>query len=103
MRALSRSLPLPPSSPPLTSHRRPAPTYTRARAHAATLQRMLPAYLRHLRANPDTLIVKFFGCMSLRLYEKALFFVVMENMLPRAAAATVHQRFDLKGSWVGRR
>ena len=64
---------------------------------------MLPAYLRHLRANPDTLIVKFFGCMSLRLYEKALFFVVMENMLPRAAAATVHQRFDLKGSWVGRR
>ncbi len=44
--------------------------------------------------------VQFFCCMSLRLYRQTLYFVVMENVF--MTTATVHERFDLKGSWVGR-
>jgi hypothetical protein len=61
---------------------------------------MLPRYLRYLRTNRDTLIIKFYACMSLRLYRQTVYFVVMENIFP--TRATIHERFDLKGSWVGR-
>jgi hypothetical protein len=54
---------------------------------AAALQRMLPAYLNYVRRNRDTLIIRFFACMSLRLYRHTLYFVVMENIFPT------------KGSW----
>lgn len=58
---------------------------------AATLLRMLPEYLAHLRANPESLIIRFYACMSLKLYSTTLFFVVMENIFP--IGVTVHERF----------
>lgn len=61
------------------------------RDEAEVLKRMLPHYLRHLRANPDTLIIRFYACMSLRMYRTTLYFVVMENIFP--TRATIHERF----------
>lgn len=73
---------------------------TMEKDEADVLQRILRPYLSYVRAHRDTLIIKFFGCMSLRLYRQTLYFVVMENIFP--TRATIHERFDLKGSWVGR-
>lgn len=73
---------------------------TMEKDEADVLKRILPAYLLHLREHRETLIIKFYACMSLRLYSQTMFFVVMENIFP--TRATIHERFDLKGSWVGR-
>jgi Phosphatidylinositol-4-phosphate 5-Kinase len=73
---------------------------TMEKDEAEVLRRMLPDYLKHLRNNRDTLIIRFYACMSLRLYRETLYFVVMENIFP--TRATIHERFDLKGSWVNR-
>jgi len=73
---------------------------TMEKDEAEVLQRILPDYLAHVRRNRDTLIIKFYACMSLRLYSQTMYFVVMENIFP--TRATIHERFDLKGSWVGR-
>jgi len=73
---------------------------TMEKDEADVLQRILPFYLQHLRDNPESLIIKFLACMSLRLYSQTMYFVVMENIFP--TRATIHERFDLKGSWVGR-
>jgi hypothetical protein len=69
---------------------------TMERDEAEVLRRMLPHYLAHLRANRDTLIIRFYACMSLRLYTQTLYFVVMENIFP--TKATIHERF---GAWGG--
>jgi hypothetical protein len=73
---------------------------TMEKDEAVVLKRILPDYLAYLRKNRDSLIIKFYACMSLRLYSQTLYFVVMENIFP--TRATIHERFDLKGSWVGR-
>lgn len=36
---------------------------------------------RYVEANPHTLIVKFFGCHSIKMYRRIIYFVVMENIL----------------------
>lgn len=73
---------------------------TMSREESEVLRRILPKYVKYLRANPDTLISKFFGCCALKLYKKQLYFVVMENIFH--TDNTIHERYDLKGSWVNR-
>ncbi|KAF1779162.1 Phosphatidylinositol-4-phosphate 5-kinase, N-terminal domain [Phytophthora cactorum] len=52
------------------------------------------------RRNPDTFMTRFFGCHGLTMYGKTVFFVVMQSVF--ATSLQIHERFDLKGSWVGR-
>lgn len=61
---------------------------------------ILPAYYTFMKRNPDTFITRFFGCHGLTMYGKTVFFVVMQSVF--ATSQQIHERFDLKGSWVGR-
>lgn len=69
------------------------------------LYRIAYDYYQHIRANKDTLIVRFFGLHKVRLAPEQRFItvVVMENIFYNSDMLKIHRRFDLKGSWVGRR
>jgi len=62
---------------------------------------MLPDYCEHIRQYPDSLLTRFYGCHSLRMYGRVMFFVVMGNVFI-THGKSIHERFDLKGSWVNR-
>ncbi|KAL4174915.1 hypothetical protein KRP22_006844 [Phytophthora ramorum] len=61
---------------------------------------ILPKYYTFMKKNPDTFMTRFFGCHGLTMYGKTVFFVVMQSVF--ATSLQIHERFDLKGSWVGR-
>uniref|UniRef100_H3GUS6 PIPK domain-containing protein n=1 Tax=Phytophthora ramorum TaxID=164328 RepID=H3GUS6_PHYRM len=61
---------------------------------------ILPQYYTFMKKNPDTFMTRFFGCHGLTMYGKTVFFVVMQSVF--ATSLQIHERFDLKGSWVGR-
>lgn len=67
---------------------------------ADTLLDILDMYRRHLDENPSSLLVRFYGLHSLTMYNQTFRFVVMRNIFP--PAATINQRYDIKGSWVSR-
>jgi len=70
-------------------------------AEAETLRRILPDYVRHVQAHRETMLSKYFSCTKMRLYTQTLYFVVMENVF-RRCKDEIHERYDLKGSWVNR-
>ncbi|RMX69451.1 hypothetical protein DD238_003725 [Peronospora effusa] len=61
---------------------------------------ILPNYYTFMKRYPDTFMTRFFGCHGLTMYGKTVFFVVMQSVF--ATSLPIHERFDLKGSWVGR-
>nr|CAI9859001.1 Phytopthora agathidicda GPCR-PIPK 8 [Phytophthora agathidicida] len=61
---------------------------------------ILPNYYTFMKRHPDTFMTRFFGCHGLTMYGKTVFFVVMQSVF--ATSLQIHERFDLKGSWVGR-
>ncbi|CAE7868730.1 PIP5K9 [Symbiodinium sp. KB8] len=73
---------------------------TLTQAEAEQLRSMLPAYTRYVCTHPDTLLVKFLMAVRIKLYGQPFYVVVMNNCLH--TPEDIHQRFDLKGSWVGR-
>ena len=62
----------------------------------------MPHFEAHLEAHPDTLITRFLGCYALTMYGSSQYFCVMKNVLT-SEGATIHERYDLKGSWIHRR
>eukprot|EP00644_Phytophthora_capsici_P004181 jgi/Phyca11/527176/estExt2_fgenesh1_pm.C_PHYCAscaffold_170048 len=60
---------------------------------------MLPAYIRHMKRNPDSHLTRYYGCHSIEMYGQVFSFVVMGNVIGRTS---MHQFFDIKGSWVDR-
>ncbi|ETP47183.1 hypothetical protein F442_06733 [Phytophthora nicotianae P10297] len=60
---------------------------------------MLPAYIRHMKQNPDSHLTRFYGCHSIEMYGQVFSFVVMGNVIGQTS---MHQFFDIKGSWVDR-
>ncbi|CEL92023.1 unnamed protein product [Vitrella brassicaformis CCMP3155] len=77
-------------------------------AEARFFRSLLKDYYAYLRANPHTLLCKFYGLHGLRLTKKTfvstkvvkLYFVVMGNFFN--TPVEIQRRYDLKGSWVGR-
>lgn len=63
------------------------------------LLRMLPAYIRHMKSNPESHLTRFYGCHSIEMYGQVFNFVVMGNVIGRVS---MHQFFDIKGSWINR-
>ncbi|KDO20963.1 hypothetical protein SPRG_14055 [Saprolegnia parasitica CBS 223.65] len=61
---------------------------------------ILPKYVTFMAAHPDTFVTKFVGCHALTMYGKTVFFIVMQSVFD--TPLQIHERFDLKGSWVGR-
>jgi 1-phosphatidylinositol-4-phosphate 5-kinase len=82
---------------------------TLSRSDRLALLALLPAYLRHLRAHPQSLLVRFLGCHAARMYGHEVELVVMDNVLrmptapPLPGRAVTLDRYDLKGSWVNRK
>uniref|UniRef100_K3WQW3 PIPK domain-containing protein n=1 Tax=Globisporangium ultimum (strain ATCC 200006 / CBS 805.95 / DAOM BR144) TaxID=431595 RepID=K3WQW3_GLOUD len=61
---------------------------------------ILPTYYTFIKNNPNTFMTRFFGCHGLTMYGKTVFFMVMQSVFD--SNLQIHERFDLKGSWVGR-
>ncbi|PSS15729.1 Phosphatidylinositol 4-phosphate 5-kinase [Actinidia chinensis var. chinensis] len=67
------------------------------------LLRMLSAYYNHVRSFENTLVTKFFGLHCVKLSgpaQKKVRFIIMGNLF--CSEYTIHRRFDLKGSSLGR-
>ncbi|KAL8142996.1 hypothetical protein V2J09_016028 [Rumex salicifolius] len=76
---------------------------TMKKSEAKVLIRMLSAYYNHVRAFENTLVTKFFGLHCVKLTgtaQKKVRFIIMGNLL--CTEYTIHRRFDLKGSSLGR-
>jgi len=68
---------------------------------AKLLRRILPPYVKHLNDNPNTLLPRFYGLYRVKPHRGSqVRFVVMSNLF--ATNLLIHERFDLKGSDVGR-
>jgi len=68
----------------------------------AGLKKLLPAYFRHMFTRPSSLLARFFGAYSITVQNHTKHFVVMESIFYGAPNGKVHERYDLKGSWVDR-
>lgn len=67
---------------------------------ARVLHESLPAYAAYLKENKDSFLCRFLGSYSLKMYAQTFYFVVMRNCFD--PTAEINERFDIKGSWVGR-
>ena len=64
------------------------------------LVHFLPHYIKYMSNNPHSLISRFIGFHSMTMYNLTIYFIVMQSVFltPRK----IHERYDLKGSWVDR-
>jgi hypothetical protein len=87
---------------------------TVSRDEKRLLKSILRDYYNHLKANPHSLIVRFYGLHGLRVkmnpilfqqgkyrHDEQIYFVVMGNLFN--TPLEVNRRYDLKGSYIGRR
>lgn len=70
------------------------------KTESETLLEILNQYVTHLTNTPESLLVRFLGCHSLKMYNQNFHFVVMKNIFP--PSAIINTRYDIKGSWVNR-
>ncbi|OQR97897.1 phosphatidylinositol-4-phosphate-5-kinase (Pi-PIPK-D2) [Thraustotheca clavata] len=68
---------------------------------AQFLKSIAPEYASYLLSHPESLLTRFYGCHSVKLYGSTFYFVVMENLFCDQTR-TIHRRYDIKGSWVNR-
>ena len=68
------------------------------------LKKFLFSYYEHMKANPSSIIVHFYGLHKVRLApgQKYISVIVMNNIFHNEEGLSVHERYDLKGSRVGR-
>ncbi|ETP46071.1 hypothetical protein F442_07638 [Phytophthora nicotianae P10297] len=52
--------------------------------------------------NGESFLTRFHGSYCLELYGRPTYFVVMENVFDVQQGISIHQRYDIKGSWVDR-
>jgi len=75
-------------------------TITQSECHF--LQSILPGYFDHMLANPNTLIIRFFGLHRVKPHkDKKAYIIVMSSVL-WCSYFKMHEIYDLKGSTVGR-
>ena len=73
---------------------------TLTRREQKRLLRMLPRYYEYLRRSPRTLLCRFYGCYAITMHSQSVYFVTMESLFH--SALPLHEKYDLKGSWVDR-
>ncbi|KAK9026539.1 hypothetical protein V6N11_039376 [Hibiscus sabdariffa] len=76
---------------------------TMKKSETKVFLRMLSAYYNHCRSFENTLVIKYYGLHSVKLTgpaQKKVRFIIMGNLL--RSDITIHRRFDLKGSSLGR-
>ncbi|KAJ9462290.1 hypothetical protein DIPPA_09834 [Diplonema papillatum] len=67
------------------------------------LRRILHMYYHHIRQNPHTLLPRYYGHFSIKLSSAGgkIIFIVMTNVFD-TGGLKIHEKYDLKGSTVGR-
>ncbi|OQR94536.1 phosphatidylinositol 4-phosphate 5-kinase (PIPK-D3/GPCR-PIPK) [Achlya hypogyna] len=60
---------------------------------------MLPAYIKYMKEHPGSYLTRFYGCHAIQMYGQKFHFLVMGNAMGKVS---MHQFFDLKGSWINR-
>ncbi|XVE90715.1 hypothetical protein DITRI_Ditri20bG0099500 [Diplodiscus trichospermus] len=76
---------------------------TMKKSEVKVLIRMLSAYYNHVRSFENTMVIKYYGLHCVKLTgptQKKVRFIIMGNLL--RSEYTIHRRFDLKGSSLGR-
>jgi hypothetical protein len=80
---------------------------TQSREEARLLRDMMPQYLQHLFDHRDSLVTRFFGLHRVQMptLKRQTFFVVMSSVFycPLIRPVILHEKYDLKGSTIGRR
>eukprot|EP00027_Filamoeba_sp_ATCC50430_P002555 CAMPEP_0168562144 /NCGR_PEP_ID=MMETSP0413-20121227/11967_1 /TAXON_ID=136452 /ORGANISM="Filamoeba nolandi, Strain NC-AS-23-1" /LENGTH=615 /DNA_ID=CAMNT_0008593553 /DNA_START=407 /DNA_END=2254 /DNA_ORIENTATION=- len=70
-------------------------------SEAILLKKILPSYYMYLSTNPHSYLIRIYGLHSLKLQNDVeIFVVVMGNVFN--TPVKIHERYDLKGSWVNR-
>jgi 1-phosphatidylinositol-4-phosphate 5-kinase len=69
-------------------------------SEANTLHSSLNLYSSYLQMNPSSLLVRFLGSYSLKIYTQTFYFIIMKNLFE--PKIDINERFDIKGSYVGR-
>ncbi|CEG42131.1 Phosphatidylinositol-4-phosphate-5-kinase (PIPK-D6/GPCR-PIPK/PiGK6) [Plasmopara halstedii] len=73
------------------------------RSESAFLHEILDEYTTYIEAQHGaSFLTRFLGSYCLELYGRPTFFVVMENVFDVQQGISIHQRYDIKGSWVDR-
>ena len=69
------------------------------------LRKIAYKYYAHMQNNPDSVIVRLYGLHKVRLarLQRYIAVVVMENLFYNEENLKMHERYDLKGSTIGRR
>lgn len=69
------------------------------------LQKIAYRYYSYMQKNPDSLIVRLYGMHKVRLAREQRYItvVVMDNIFYNSEMLSMHERYDLKGSKIGRR
>lgn len=73
---------------------------TLSRREQRQLLHMLPRYYEFMRTQPRTLLCRFYGCYCITMHSQTIYFAVMESLF--FGAHCIHERYDLKGSWLDR-
>ncbi|KAL6077846.1 PIPK domain-containing protein, variant 3 [Balamuthia mandrillaris] len=74
---------------------------TISRSEAKLLVSILPDLYRYMANNPDSLLMRFYGCHCIRMhYGDSIYAIVIGNSFN--TDKKMHERYDLKGSWVRR-
>ncbi|CCW66484.1 unnamed protein product [Phytomonas sp. Hart1] len=73
---------------------------TMTRRESSFLRNILHRYYYHVRDNPFTLLPHFVGHYHLEIGTKSYNLIVMQNVF--ATTNPIHEKFDLKGSTIGR-
>ena len=71
----------------------------------AFLRKIAYDYYTHIQKNPDSMIVRLYGLHKVRLarLQRYISVVVMENLFYNENNLKMNERYDLKGSTIGRR
>jgi 1-phosphatidylinositol-4-phosphate 5-kinase len=73
---------------------------TMTEAEATFLVKWMPRYVEYMSKNRNSLVSRFCGFHSLRLYNLTIHFMVMQSVFQ--TTRKIHERYDLKGSFVDR-
>ncbi len=66
------------------------------------LRRNARKYVEYMCDNRDSLITKIYGIYRLQIYGISLYFFVMSNIFLNKENLMMHEKYDIKGSWVNR-
>ncbi|KAK1937013.1 Phosphatidylinositol 4-phosphate 5-kinase type-1 alpha [Phytophthora citrophthora] len=73
------------------------------RSESIFLHGILTEYTQYIEdQNRESFLTRFLGSYCVELYGRPTYFVVMENVFDVQQGISIHQRYDIKGSWVDR-